>query len=127
MKQKKSWKFKLFIGLAIVLVAIGIGFFAFSSSYYEAQSYAKESMQSDSNVTVEDDKELVFEPVSGAKNVGFLFYQGAKVEAEAYAPMAKKIAAQGYTVIIPHLPLKMAIFSPDRADKVIRKYPEIDT
>lgn len=127
MKQKKSWKFKLFIGLAIVLVAIGIGFFVFSSSYYEAQSYAKESMQSDSNVTVKNDKELVFEPVSDAKNVGFLFYQGAKVEAEAYAPMAKEIAAQGYTVIIPHLPLKMAIFSPDRADKVIRKYPEIDT
>lgn len=127
MKHKKSWKFKLFVGCVVFLLAIGIGLFAFSSSYYEAQSYAKESMQSDADVTVKNDKEIVFEPTSNPKNIGVLLYQGAKVEAEAYAPLAKDIATQGYTVIIPHLPLKMAILSPDRADKVIRKHPEIDT
>ena len=127
MKQKKSWKFKLFVGLAIFLLVIAVGFFVFASSYYKAQSYAEENLQSDSDVTVENEKELVFNPTSNKKNIGFIFYQGAKVEAEAYAPMAKQLAKQGYTVIIPHLPLKMAIFSPDRADKVIRIHPEIDT
>ena len=127
MKQKKSWKFKLFVGLAIFLLVIAVGFFVFASSYYKAQSYAEENLQSDSDVTVENEKELVFTPTSNKKNIGCIFYQGAKVEAEAYAPMAKQLAKQGYTVIIPHLPLKMAIFSPDRADKVIRIHPEIDT
>lgn len=127
MKQKKSWKVKLFIGLAVFLLVIAVGFLLFASSYYKAQSYAKENLQSDSNVTVENEKELLFEPTSSKKKIGFIFYQGAKVEAEAYAPMAKELAKQGYTVVIPHLPLKMAIFSPDRADKVIRNHPEIDT
>ncbi|PIC99362.1 alpha/beta hydrolase [Sporosarcina sp. P29] len=127
MKQKRTWKFKLFVGLAILLLMSAVGFFLFASSYYTAQAYAKENIQSDSDVTVENGKELVFEPTSNKKNIGFIFYQGAKVEAEAYAPLAKEIAKQGYTVIIPHLPLKMAIFSPDRADKVIRNHPEIDT
>ena len=127
MKQKRTWKFKLYIGLAILLLMSAVGFFLFASSYYTAQAYAKENIHSDSDVTVENDKELVFEPTSNKKNIGFIFYQGAKVEAEAYAPLAKEIAKQGYTVIIPHLPLKMAIFSPDRADKVIRNHPEIDT
>ncbi|PIC74583.1 alpha/beta hydrolase [Sporosarcina sp. P17b] len=127
MKQKKSWKFKLFIGLAIFLLIIAVGFFVFASFYYKAQSYAEDHLQSDSEVTVENEKELVFEPTSNKKNIGFIFYQGAKVEAEAYAPMAKELAKEGYTVVIPHLPLKMAIFSPDRADKVIRKHPEITT
>ncbi|WP_303968944.1 alpha/beta hydrolase [Sporosarcina ureae] len=127
MKQKKSWKFKLFIGLAILLLIIAVGFFAFASFYYKAQSYAEDNLQSDSEVTVKNEKELVFEPTLNKKNIGFIFYQGAKVEAEAYAPMAKELAKEGYTVVIPHLPLKMAIFSPDRADKVIRKHPEITT
>lgn len=127
MKQKRTWKFKLFVGLAILLLMSAVGFFLFASSYYTAQAYAKENIPSDSDVTVENGKELVFEPTSNKKNIGFIFYQGAKVEAEAYAPLAKEIAKQGYTVIIPHLPLKMAIFSPDRADKVIRNHPEIDT
>jgi len=127
MKQKKSWKFKLFIGLAIFLLIIAVGFFVFASFYYKAQSYAEDNLQSDSEVTVKNEKELVFEPTSNKKNIGFIFYQGAKVEAEAYAPMAKELAKEGYTVVIPHLPLKMAIFSPDRADKVIRKHPEITT
>ncbi|PID13992.1 alpha/beta hydrolase [Sporosarcina sp. P34] len=126
MKQKRSWKFKLLIGLTVLLLMIAVGFFLFANSYYKAQAYAKENLQSDTDVLVTNGKELVFEPALNKKNIGFIFYQGAKVEAEAYAPMAKEIAKHGYTVIIPHLPLKMAIFSPDRADKVIRNHPEID-
>ncbi|ARD48347.1 alpha/beta hydrolase [Sporosarcina sp. P33] len=126
MKKKKSWKYKLLVSSAFLLVILAVGFFVFVSSYYKAQTYAQESLQSDSGVTVKDQKELVFEPVSNAENIGFIFYQGAKVDAAAYAPMAKEIAKQGYKVIIPHLPFRLAIFSPDRADKVIRNHPEID-
>lgn len=127
MKQKKSWKWKLTAASIILLILAGIGLLVFSNMYYSAQSYAQDQVRSDSDVLVENEKELVFKPKTDDQQTGIIFYQGAKVEAEAYAPMAKELAKHGYTVIIPHLPLKMAIFSPDRADKVIRNNPDIDT
>lgn len=53
------------------------------SSYYKAGSLALDSLQSDAFVTVEDNGDIVFEPVSNAKNIGFIFYPGVKVESSA--------------------------------------------
>lgn len=127
MKQKKSVRFKVLISSAIALLIMVIGFLMFVSSSYKAESLALESLQSDSQVVVTDKGTISFEPVSQAKNIGFIFYQGAKVVPAAYAPLAKEIASNGYTVVIPKMPFNLAIFSPDIADKVINNYPEIDT
>ena len=127
MKQKKSLKFKIFTGIAIFLLLLVAAFFVYVSSYYKASSLALDSLKSDSLVTVEEDGDILFEPVSDAKSTGFIFYPGAKVEASAYATMAKEIAANGYTVIIAKMSFNLAILSPNRADHIIDNHKDIDT
>lgn len=127
MKQKKSLKFKIFAGIAIFLLISVSGFFIYVSSYYKADSFALESLKSDSLVQVEEDGDIVFEPVDNAKNVGFIFYPGAKVEPAAYASIAKEIASNGYTTIIAKMNFNLAILSPNRADSIISNYKDIDT
>lgn len=126
MKRKKSLKFKIFTGIAIFLVILVSGFFIYVSSYYKASSLALDSLKSDSLVTVEQNGDILFEPVSDAKNIGFIFYPGAKVEASAYSTLAKEIASNGYTVIIAKMNFNLAILSPNRADSIINKYEDID-
>ena len=127
MKPKKSLRFKTFTALAILLIVFVSGFFLYVSSYYEASSLAAESLQSNDKVKVEENGDIVFEPVEDAKNIGFIFYPGAKVEPSAYAPVAKEIASNGYTVIIAKMNFNLAILSPNRADQIIDQYKAIDT
>lgn len=56
---------------------------------------------------------------------GVIFYPGGLVDAAAYAPLMTSIAAQGVTAILVPMPLDLAIFGLNRADDVIRAYPEI--
>ena len=127
MKQKKSLKFKIFAGITICLLILVSGFFIYVSSYYKANSFALESLESDSLVQVKEDGDIVFEPVANAKNIGFIFYPGAKVEPSAYASMAKEIASNGYTTIIAKMNFNLAILSPNRADNIMSNYKDIDT
>ena len=127
MKQKKTLKFKIFTGSVIFLIILVSGFFIYVSSYYKAGSLALDSLKSDSLVKVEENGDILFEPVSNVKNIGFIFYPGAKVEASAYATIAKEIASNGYTVIIAKMNFNLAILSPNRADSIISNHKDIDT
>ncbi len=127
MKQKKSLTFKILTGVAIFLLILVSGFFIYVSSYYKADSFALDSLKSDSLVKVEENGDILFEPVLNAKNIGFIFYPGAKVEASAYAPLANEIAANGYPVVIAKMNFNLAILSPNRADSVISNHKDIDT
>ncbi|MGG0643792.1 alpha/beta family hydrolase [Sporosarcina gallistercoris] len=125
MREKKSWTVKILIGMAALLLIAAAGFFLFVSTSYEAIPLEMKSLQSDDQVTVKREGDLLFEPVAEARDIGFIFYPGAKVEAPAYAKMAKEIAAKGYPVLVADLPFNLAILSPDRADKIISDHPEI--
>ena len=127
MKHKKSLKFKIFTGIAILLIILVSAFFIYVSSYYKADSFAKENLKSDAEVKVEQNGDILFKPLANAKNVGFIFYPGAKVEASAYSPIAKEIASKGYTVIIAKMSFNLAILSPNKADNIISKYKDINT
>ena len=129
MRQRKSLKFKIFTGIIIFLILIVSGFFVYVSSYYKSGSLALNSLKSDSIVKVEvqENKDIVFKPVSNDKKIGFIFYPGAKVEASSYAPIAKEIASNGYTVVIAKMKFNLAILSPNKADSIISDYKDINT
>lgn len=124
--KKKSLKFKILTGIAILLLLVVSAFFIYVGSYYKASSLAADSLKSDSLVTVEENGDILFEPVSNDKHTGFIFYPGAKVEPSAYAPLAKEIASNGYTVIIAKMRFNLAILSPNRANSIISNYKDID-
>lgn len=122
---KKSFISKLTRILSILLIILISAFFIYVSSYYKVGSIGLNSLKSDSTVIVEDKGNITFKPLSNSKNIGFIFYPGAKVEASAYAPMAKEIASKGYIVVIAKMSFNLAILSPNKADEIIRENNDI--
>jgi hypothetical protein len=102
-----------------------------------AMPEALEAMESDGRVSVEtvevaeweegSNFYYVFKPKHTNPNIGFIFYPGGLVDPRAYAPPAHAIAAQGYLTVIVKMAGDLAVFSPDRADRVISDYSEIQT
>lgn len=119
-------KKKISIGIIGFIALCFIGFFIYVQIYYQAEDIAIEQLQSTDDVEVEENGNIVFEPKTNRKDVGFIFYPGAKVEASAYAPLAKKIAENGYRVIIADLRFNLAILSPNKAKDIIAQYDDMD-
>jgi len=67
----------------------------------------------------------VFRPVVQQPSAGLVFYPGGRVDYRAYAPAAQAIAAQGYLVVIPSMPLNLAVLAAGRAGEVIPAFPEV--
>ena len=127
--KKKSRKLKrnILIGLISFISIIIIGGFIWASSSYKPQDIAKASIVSDENISVSVEENITFTPKNLEPTKGFIFYPGAKVDPMAYAPLCRKIANQGYEVVIVKMPLNFAIFSPNKAQEVIDKYDNIKT
>ncbi len=79
----------------------------------QASGYDDSVLHSNSSVKVENSSEYIkFIPASVSINSGYttsvLFYPGALVQAEAYAPYARRLAENGYPVIIQKIPFRLA-------------------
>jgi hypothetical protein len=86
---------------------------------------ARDSLEGNESVLVDDDPWLTFTPVEST-TTGFIFYPGARVDPVAYAPAARAIAEAGYPTIIVPMPFNLAVLSPNRAEEVIEAHPEIE-
>jgi pimeloyl-ACP methyl ester carboxylesterase len=64
-------------------------------------------------------------PAHAAIEAGLVSYPGGKVEPAAYARSAQAIAAEGFLVVIPPVPLNLAVLAPDRAGDVMAAYPDV--
>lgn len=93
---------------------------------YNAGQTSLECLESTDTVEVENDKYIVFTPKENMKEIGFIFYPGGLVEAEAYSPIMKRIAEKGYKVVIVPMPINLAVLNPDKAESVIKKYEDIN-
>lgn len=58
---------------------------------------------------------------------GVIFYQGGKVEEEAYAPLLLPLLEEGYSVFVPKMPLNLAVLNAGAAEKIIQAHPEVYT
>ncbi len=124
--KKKTNRFLWAGGIVLLLViAIGAGLL-WAGSAAKPMPEALEALESDVKVNVEANSWIVFTPKDDAPKTGIVFYPGGKVDPRAYAPAAYQIASQGYLVVIPPMPLNLAVFAPDRAKDIIAAYPEIE-
>lgn len=80
------------------------------------------ALESDDRVRVTADKWLRFEPADGTPSNGLIFYPGARIDPRSYAPFAHVLAAEGYLVVIPRMPLNRAVLAPERAAAVMDEY-----
>ena len=122
--KNKTLKRLSFVILGLIIV--GLVFIAsFFMSSYSPNSMAMDNLEDSQLVDVTVDDFITFTPKNVTATTGLILYPGAKVEAEAYAPLANKIAQAGYEVIITPMPLNFAIFDYDIANEVISKFPNI--
>jgi dienelactone hydrolase len=122
MRHLKRWWWLL----PLVLLLVVVGFVIWASAAAPPMPEALAALQSDDQVQVQTEPWLIFRPTDGQPEAGLILYPGARVDPRAYAPAAHALAAEGYLVVIPPMPLNLAVFAPDRAQEVMAAFPEID-
>jgi pimeloyl-ACP methyl ester carboxylesterase len=122
MPTKKLWKF----GLLLIVVALGVWGLLWLTHERQLLPEFADTLERDDLVTVTQQPWLTFTPTGESSNTGFIFYPGGRVAPQGYAPLLKAIAAEGYLVVVPEMPLNMAAFRPNIADKIMAAYPDIE-
>jgi predicted esterase len=120
--KKKIWLLILLLLLAAATV-VGIQLL---TSERQPLPEAIEALMSDERVQVEQEPWLTFAPTQATPDTGFIFYPGGRIDPQGYAHLMKAIAAEGYLVVVPEMPLNIAAFRPSIADKIVAAHPEID-
>lgn len=120
----RTFKRVSLIIVVIVVIALA-GFLVWAYTPAAAMPEALAALQSDSQVQVTGEDWLVFEPAGMQPETGLILYPGGRVDAQAYAPMARAIAEQGYLVVVVPMPLNLAVFGAGAAAEVMAAYPEI--
>ena len=59
-------------------------------------------------------------------DVALIFYPGGNVDPDAYEDLCNSLAQNGIPVIVARMPMKLAIFGINRANGIIRDYPDVD-
>ena len=123
-----------FVLAALVALTLAQNASAGSIVYAAPLAEAKAAMNSSTHVTVSSvyvsawlQSYYVFTPKNVTPTEGFIIYPGALIDPKAYAVLAQAVAKQGILVCIVPMPLNLAIIDPNRADKPIAKYSNIQT
>ena len=116
-----NWKTirRVWITCGIIATILFNGWMLFSS---RAQGFDKKKiLSSDGRVRVrESSEEIVFEPVVGGAPAGLIFFPGGMVDPEAYAPLMRAVAEEGYEAVILKLPFRQAFLESQEAEVVER-------
>jgi pimeloyl-ACP methyl ester carboxylesterase len=83
------------------------------------------ALQSDNEVTVTQGRDIALLAADTNPETGIIFYPGGRCDPRAYAPMLRPLAAAGYLIVIPHMPLRLAVLDANRAGKIMGAYPGI--
>lgn len=125
MRKYFSWK-RILLYILVVLIALVVGFVAWANNALQPMPEALAALESDAQVQVSQTNGwYVFTPTATKPTTGLIFYPGGKVDARAYAPQMHAIADQGYLTVITPMPLYLAIFGVNKADEVVKAFPDI--
>lgn len=94
--------------LRVIWIVFGVGFLVWMFISMNVRGIDGNILESNSSIHVErQDDYTSFTPASSYQKV-FIFYPGALVHPDAYAPLCRKIAENGYQTIIINMPWRMA-------------------
>jgi hypothetical protein len=120
-KKKIVW---VFIG--IILLGLSVWGIQWATFARPPLPEAVAALESDEHVTVSTAPWLTFTPAQTLPSTGFIFYPGGRVDPQAYAGLMRTIAETGYLVVVPSMPINMAIFNTNIANEIIPAHPEIE-
>ena len=128
--RKHSVTKRILIAAAIIIVAL-VGVFAwYVNNYYHADEVALAAAADENGaadgVTVQElpSSALAFVPENPVG--GLVFYPGAKVQPEAYAPLMTRCAERGMLCVLVKPLFNLALLSTDAAQEATAEFPEID-
>lgn len=113
--------------LVVWLVAAGVVVLAVALVYFGTPLRGTEAgiaaVEADPDVTVTTDGETyVLEPAGGNATAGLVFYPGGRVHPDAYlASLAPLAADANVTVVVPKMPLNLAVLDGDAAARYVTR------
>lgn len=116
----------LFAILGVVLVAAILWGIQWATYARPPLPEAIEALKSDDQVQIIDEPWLTFTPKRNTPTTGFIFYPGGRVDPRGYASLMREIASNSYLVIVPEMPINMAVFNSNIASEIIDYYPAIN-
>jgi hypothetical protein len=123
--KKKSYK-DLFITIFIILGIVAIVLYKWLGNPYTPNEIAMQALISDDEIEVTISEYISFTPKNLKVERGFIFYPGAKIKPECYAPLAREISKAGYKVIIADMAFNMPIFSINAAKNIMNDFNNIN-
>ena len=123
-KKERRGRLALLIGGLLVLVLLS--FTLYTCNYSHENDVARAALVPTEQVAVDNQSEWIAfgDPAS---QVGYAFYPGGKVAAEAYAPLMHELAEEGMFCVIVKVPFNLAFFDVDAANGVLDAYPRVKT
>ena len=112
---------QILLNSGISLVVFIVLAFVYLSDAHNAEEEALKMALSNPSVDVKEIDGGYFFDGPG-ESTALVFYQGAKVEALAYAPLMAKIAERGVDCFVADMPFNIATFDTNRADRFINNY-----
>ena len=109
-------KFLILIPIILLFLVLTLLF----NSSYKAADNAINALESTDTLEVNSDDYISFIPSSN-NEIGIIMYPGGKVEHEAYSPLMRDLADQGYSTFIAKMPLDLAIFGSNKATRIIEE------
>ena len=117
------WTKPLQVGLSAAcgLALFAVVGFAYVQDYYHAEPEAESAMNGSASVQVTATSNGWLFDGPGTQTA-LVFYPGAKVEAQAYAPLMSQMADAGVDCFLVDMPLRMAVFGSDAANELLSAY-----
>jgi predicted alpha/beta hydrolase family esterase len=123
-----QYKIALTTGLIILFATVGVFYYlnafyiADKASLIEIGEYAEQYKI----VISQNDSEINISPDAVSNERGIIFYQGGKVEEEAYLSMLVKLSKESESkIFIPRMPFNLAILNISVANNIIEQNKEI--
>lgn len=124
-KKNKRIKRSLIIVLSTIVMLVSTFLLIVLPGHYKANDVALKGLESDEIVKIVENKKTI-EFVPAVYDKGVIFYPGAKVEAEAYAPLLKRLAAMGILCVVIKPTFDLACFGQNIANDVIEEYDYLE-
>lgn len=122
-KLTKKWFFAVLGGLLFAALVWGISWATYARPPLPE---ALAALESDPLVRVTDEPWLTFTPLDNSPTTGLIFYPGGRIDPRGYANLMREIAREGFLVVVPEMPINMAVFNANVASEIIAHHPEIE-